>query len=32
MTGAWIAIIIGVVTALILAFYAASSSPDGPDA
>jgi hypothetical protein len=32
MTGAWIAIIIGVVTALILAFYGVFSSTKGPDA
>ncbi len=32
MSGAWIAIIIGVVTALILAFYGGSSSTKGPDA
>ena len=32
MMSAWFAIIVGVVTALILAFYAASSSPDEPDA
>jgi hypothetical protein len=32
MIGAWIAIIIGVVTALILAFYGVFSSPNEPDA
>jgi hypothetical protein len=32
MIGAWIAIIIGVVTALILAFYGVFSSTKGPDA
>lgn len=33
MMGAWIAIIMGVITALILAFYSAfSSSSKGPDA
>lgn len=32
MAGAWIAIVIGVATALILAFYGVPSSTKGPDA